>query len=126
MIQINKALSEQKLILTLTELSTIIAPKYLMVMKVDADGDVFKIFLPANVSPHIARYDAFIIDTDVFINMPEGMYTYSVYESASDNESTDESQFGEPVEVGKLKIIGVKSETEIIAPIRKDEYIIYK
>ena len=96
-----------------------------MVIKSDASDDVYKFYLPPNISNAKERYDKFLVPTTEFIDCPVGFYTYSIYQSETDS-STDESGLGEPVETGKLKIIGEDSFIEIITPITTNEYIIYK
>jgi hypothetical protein len=114
MIKIDKALPEQRLILTLKELTTIDSPEYSMELTLDATGDVFQFPLPASTSNSPERYDMFKVETEVFNEMPEGMYTYTVTQND-----------GKQVEAGKLKIIGIPEQVEIITPKPNHNYRTY-
>jgi hypothetical protein len=120
MIIIDKSKEVQNIILTLSELTTIVDVKYLVVLKSDATREIFKFILPINVSPATSRYDLFKVDTAVFLNMPTGYFSYRIYQTEIDS-TIDESLLGEFIECGKLLIQSLKINTPVA-----DKYIIYK
>lgn len=121
MIVIDKSKPVQQILLTLTESTTIQDVKYLMVLKCDATRSVYKIYLPANLSESIERYDLFQIDTSVFQDMEAGFYCFSIYQQESESTITDENLLGESIEEGKLLINTLKVNQPEVS-----EYKIYK
>lgn len=103
MLLINKSNPTTDLILTLTELTTIVNPVYLLVLTSDFNRTKSRFVLPQNISSNLLRYDHFKVDTSIFNDLDTGLYTYTVYQSAT--ETTDETVLGNPVETGKAKII---------------------
>ena len=106
----------QKLVLTLTEKTTVDVPAYQLAFTNDATKEAHSIALFGATYSN-SRYDLFELATTLFDGMPTGYYTYTMYQ--------DEAQTL-PIEVGKLLIKGNAESFEIITPITNNEYIIYK
>ena len=126
MILINKDLQVQDLVLTLTELTTISTPVYLLVLTNDFDQVVTRIILSQNFSPNRNRYDLFGLQKSQVSGLTTGLYTYQVFQSSEINY--DESVLGKPIESGKAKVI---APAELVQPIiyqsdDKSDYITYK
>lgn len=127
MILIDKGLSQNKIYLTLNELTTIEDANYLLVIHSSFTNKTFRVLLPENVSTAKTRYDAFLISSSIFNDIEEGVYTYSIYQT--DNPETDnEIGLGKPVEVGYLKFVSSNVETvyKIEEAETEDDYITYK
>ena len=129
MILIDKGLSQNKIYLTLNELTTIEDANYLLVIHSSFTNKTFRVLLPENVSTAKTRYDAFLISSSIFNDIEEGVYTYSIYQT--DNPETDnEIGLGKPVEVGYLKFVSSNVETvykiEEAEAETEDDYITYK
>jgi hypothetical protein len=105
MLLINKSNPKTDLILTLTELTTIVDPVYLLVLTSDFNRTKSRFILPLNISSNLSRYDHFKTDTSIFNGLDTGLYTYAVYQSAM--STTDETVLGNPVESGKAKVIAL-------------------
>lgn len=102
MILINKDNSTQDLVLTLTELTTIADPVYLLVLKNEFTDNLTRYILQDNVSANLNRYDHFQVDTSLFNDLDTGDYSYTIYQSDSINY--DETTLGNYVETGKAKV----------------------
>lgn len=102
MILINKDNSVQDLVLTLTELTTIVDPVYLLVLRNEFTGNSTRYILQNNISPNLNRYDHFQLDTSLFNDLETGDYSYSIYQSDSINY--DETTLGNYVETGRAKV----------------------
>lgn len=120
----SKTSQNQNIILTLTELTTIVNAKYLMVLKNDAIRTVTNMFLPENISTSKDRYDLFQIATSEFYDLVSGFYTYSIYQQSPDTTITDAKLLGNSIEDGKLLIKDLVVN-EVIAPADNNDYIIY-
>ncbi|QEC78772.1 hypothetical protein [Mucilaginibacter ginsenosidivorax] len=103
MLLINRSNPKTDLIFTLTELTTIVTPVYLLVLTSDFNRTKSRFILPLNISSNLNRYDHFKVDTSTLNDLDTGLYTYAVYQSSI--STTDESVLGNPVETGKAKII---------------------
>jgi hypothetical protein len=124
MILIDKAKASQSIILTLSELSSIESPKYLMVIKSDAFRTSITIPLPENESPFKSRFDLFNISTSEFSSLVSGYYIYSVFEFSQDAD-LEVGEFDKAIESGKMLVRGIIEQVEIISPKRNDDYLIY-
>ena len=102
MILINKDNSVQDLVLTLTELTTIVNPVYLLVLRNEYTNNSTRYILQNNISPNLNRYDYFQLDTSLFNDLETGDYSYAIYQSDSINY--DETTLGDYVETGKAKV----------------------
>ncbi|MBN9295381.1 MAG: hypothetical protein J0I41_00150 [Filimonas sp.] len=107
MIIIDKNKDENRIIVTVSEMTTIDNPYYLLVLYSPYLDKSFRIQLPANSSSHKERYDAFILPSTVFKNYTEGRYTYSIYQSST--VADNESLLGMPVETGFLTVVGTQA-----------------
>ena len=126
MILLNKNIQVQDLVLTLTELTTIENPVYLLVLTNDFNRKKSYLILEANTSTNTQRYDRFLFDANSLADLDTGLYTYAVYES--DVAVYDESGLGNPIETGKAKVI---APDEMVQPIiynseDDSEYYTYK
>lgn len=116
MILIDKSKSVQSIILTLSELTTVASPQYVLEILCDSTREVNRIYLPVNSSVSTSRFDLFNVDTNVFSAIQPGYYSYSIFQNDTDTTA---------IETGKLKIQGVHDSIEIISPVRNEEYRIY-
>lgn len=116
MILIDKSKSVQSIILTLSELTTVSSPQYVLEILCDSTREVNRINLPVNSSTGTSRFDLFNINTSVFSAFNPGYYSYTIYQNATDTTA---------IETGKLKIQGIQDSVEIISPVRNEEYRIY-
>jgi hypothetical protein len=126
MITIDKDSNSQILVVTVTELTTIENPCYLLVINSAFTNNTYRIQLPENSSENIVRYDEFILDTAVFNYISEGLYNYSIYQSSV--LTYDENALGEAVEKGFMKVTSsTATETYISAPAVEGEcqYVVY-
>jgi hypothetical protein len=108
MILINKDNSVQDLVLTLTELTTIINPVYLLVLRNEFTNNSTRYILQNNISPNLNRYDNFQLDTSLFNDLETGDYGYTIYQSDSINY--DETTLGNYVETGKAKVTATNEQ----------------
>ncbi|MES2062729.1 MAG: hypothetical protein V4456_12465 [Bacteroidota bacterium] len=117
MILIDREKQKQELVITLTEKTTVSEPEYLLHLTNDADRSEFNINLNDAFVSTNSRYDHYSLDTSNFSEMPDGYYTYLVYQDGVNSQA---------IEVGKLLIKGSTELVQIITPIRTEEYLIYK
>ena len=103
MILFNKGIDKQDVVLTLSELTTIVNPVYLLLITSDFTKTVTRLHLATNLSKNLNRYDYFQIDTSLIGSLEPGLYTYAVYQSAT--ATNDESTLGNPIESGKATVI---------------------
>lgn len=103
MILLNKSISKQNIVLTLSELTTIVNPVYLLVLTNDFTKVISRFILSQNLSNDLSRYDLFQLDTASISSLEQGVYTYSVYQSTIPTE--DENSLGGSIEDGKAKVI---------------------
>ena len=127
MLTIDKDISANSLIVTVTELTTISDPYYLLMIFSPYTNKTYRIELPANTSENKVRYDEFILETALFNNIGEGLYNYSIYQSSE--LTTDELACGVPVEIGFMKIKS-STPTETYISLESDEtenqYTVYE
>ncbi len=116
MILIDTKKTNQKLVLTLTEKTTVDSPAYQLAFTNDATKESYSIALTGTLKNTNSRYDLFELATTLFSGMPIGYYTYTIYQDAEKLA---------PIEIGKL-LIRDNESVEIITPIKSEEYIIYK
>lgn len=112
MILIDKSLQHQNLVMTLTELTTIVNPFYLLVLTNDFTKVSTKFVLGLNLSKDLLRYDLFTLNQAQISPLEPGNYTYSVYQSSI--TPSDESGLGSPIESGKALIILSSDKAEPI------------
>lgn len=109
MVRLQHTSQVQQFALTLTELSTLVNPIYLLVFVCDMTRDVQAIVLP-DMSNRKGRYNLFELSGTFFNN--EGWHSYTVYEQESE-DNTDPAQTTGIVERGRVFIEGI-STTEFI------------
>lgn len=127
MILINKDRETNTVILTLTELTTINNPVYLMVLYSEYTKKTYRIILPQNTSASKERYDEFTLNTSIFNNYEEGIYSYYIYQA--ETETIDETTLGNPVEIGKLKLFSNTTNEEYTSlneEETEDDFITYE
>lgn len=107
-----------KIVLTLTENSTLSAPFYLFVFENEWDmaTDPIEIYLPDS-STATDRYNLFtLVDgdgTEADLDLIKGQYTYSVYE-ASSIPTTVADTTGDIVEQGRMVVSSATYEIETV------------
>jgi len=124
MILINKN-SNNLVILTLTEKSTITSPTYLFKFTNDLTKES-KLFICPNISDYTDRYDKFNITESTTQNLsagvvtlsPTGFWSYEVFEQASTTNLL-ESATGARVESGKVNVIGTATTRTTYNPTGK-------
>ena len=126
MLTIDKTQTTNSLVVTVSELTTLDNPFYLLVILSPYTNRVYRIQLPANNSENKIRYDEFVVETAVFNNIDAGMYNYAIYQSTV--ETLDENACGEPVEIGFLRVISSTTDEYVSLPVEdeQDTYLVYK
>jgi hypothetical protein len=102
MLLITKGVTDQTIIVSLSESKTITAPYYLFVFTLVGGSDIVNIikFYSDDLSEYPDRFNEFDIDETLFSNVPAGQYSYSVYEQES---STNTVTTGlNKIECGKM------------------------
>ncbi len=117
MLLIDKTQLQSRLIVTVSENTTVVDPVYILILFSEYTNKTFTYPLPANTSAFTDRYDEFYIT----LNVDPGVYTYTI------NELTDGI-----VEQGLCKVIDATSEDynegiiSITPPETQDDLIFYK
>lgn len=102
MIYLNTANNSDKIVVTLTELTTIESPFYLFVFTHVLTKQVIAFIAGADESTHPERYNQFDIDTAVvFEDAPNGEWHYVAYQQDNDENTNPALTDGE-VENGKM------------------------
>lgn len=121
------------LIMTLTEKSTLTNPYYLMKMVNDLTYEVKRFVLAADLSSYTYRYNKFtltevniagaeLLTSGTVMLKPAGFWTYTVYEQTSSTSLVVENATT-LVETGKAKVIGTDTEyTQHQAPTSYKAY----
>ena len=124
MILLNKSVEKQNIVRTLSELNTIVNPVYLLVLTNDFTKVISRFTLNHNLSNDLSRYDLFQLSTSSISSLEQGLYTYSVYQSAIPTD--DESLLGSSIEDGKAKVIDPSTLAKpIIYNSVPTEYVTY-
>jgi hypothetical protein len=100
--------------LTLTDVSTIVTPKYLFkfIRENDRNNPIY--FASPDLSAYRSRYNLFEIEedfeganggVDIPIKLPQGQYVYEVYQTAT---LTDDpvNIVGDAIEIGRMLVVG--------------------
>lgn len=118
MISINPSDDSVRLILTLTDKTTIEDPAYKLVLNSPYTNKTYRVDLGENASTYRFRYDEFILDSEIFKNMEVGIYFYSIYQTEEESN---------PIEVGLFKIIGEVETGYLTLPQDEtdDDYLVY-
>lgn len=108
MLELHATSISDKIVVTLTELQTLVAPNYLFVFEHVTTKDVVAFVAPADESGYPYRFNQFSINTSiVFHNSPDGYWIYTAYEQTS-STSLDPAGL-HALEYGKMILYG---ETE--------------
>jgi hypothetical protein len=102
MILIDRSKEFQTIILTLTENSNGSFGNYSLKLMADGNRGEFTFILPPNTSAFTERFDLFSIETDVFDEISDGFYNYSV------------SQNDVVIEMGKALVKSPSETSEIV------------
>jgi hypothetical protein len=95
-----------QIILTLTEVSTLPNPYYLFVFQNEMDKLSAPItFYTADSSAYPERFNQFILDEPVDLELIKGQYTYSIYESHI-TPPTIANSTGVVIEEGRMVVSG--------------------
>lgn len=104
MIYLNTANNSEKIIVTLTELTTIDPVYYLFVFTHVLTKSVVSFIPVSDESAYTERYNKFNIDTAaVFEDQPNGEWHYKVYQQTGDSNTNPDLTEGE-VENGKMML----------------------
>ena len=105
MIYINKD-EVNNIVLTLTEVSTLTNPYYLFVFQNEMNPESAPIlFTSLDISTYPERFNQFLLDEPVDVELSKGQYSYSVYESLIP-PITIEDTTGEVIEEGRMVVSG--------------------
>ncbi|OOQ57144.1 hypothetical protein [Mucilaginibacter pedocola] len=109
MLELTAGQQSEKIIVTLTELTTLEAPHYLFVFTHVATKQVVAVVMGADESPYPDRYNQFDINTATyFAGMPVGEWHYTAYQQDNPTNTNPAFTAGE-VEFGKMRL---SSETD--------------
>ena len=105
MIYINKD-EVNNIVLTLSEVSTLANPYYLFVFQneMNPESDAI-LFTTTDVSTYPERFNQFLLDEPVDVELIKGQYSYSVYESLVP-PVTIEDTTGIVIEEGRMVVSG--------------------
>ena len=105
MIYINKD-EVNNIVLTLSEVSTLANPYYLFVFQneMNPESDAI-LFTTADVSTYPERFNQFLLDEPVDVELIKGQYTYSVYESLVPPVTIQDTT-GIVIEEGRMVVSG--------------------
>jgi len=105
MIYIDKG-EVNSIVLTLTEVSTLYNPYYLFVFEneMDTTNDPI-LFTTPDISTWRERFNLFLLDEPVDVNLVKGQYRYQVYESMIPPTSIQDTT-GEVIEEGRMVVSG--------------------
>ncbi len=105
MIYINKD-EVNNIVLTLSEVSTLTNPYYLFVFQNEMNPESDPIlFTTTDISAYPERYNQFLLDEPVDVELVKGQFTYSVYESLVP-PVTIEDTTGQVIEEGRMVVSG--------------------
>lgn len=105
MIYINKD-EVNNIVLTLSEVSTLTNPYYLFVFQNEMNPESTPIlFTTPDISIYPERFNQFLLDEPVDVELMKGQYSYSVYESLIPPTSIEDTT-GEVIEEGRMVVSG--------------------
>ena len=105
MIYINKD-EVNSIVLTLTEVSTLSNPYYLFVFQNEMNPESTPIlFTTPDISSYPERFNQFLLDEPVDVDLMKGQYSYSVYESLIPPTSIQDTT-GVVIEEGRMVVSG--------------------
>lgn len=99
MLELHSGQTGEKIIVTLTELTTLSNPYYLFVFTHTETKNVVAFVVGADESPYPERYNQFTVSAALF--NPDGYWLYEVHEQES-STNTDSAASGAIVEYGKM------------------------
>ena len=95
-----------QIILTLTEVSTLPNPFYLFVFQNEMDKLSAPItYFNGDISSYPERFNQFLLDEPVDLNLVKGQYTYKIYESTI-TPPTSANSTGVVIEEGRMVVSG--------------------
>lgn len=104
MLELTTGQQSEKIIVTLTELTTLDAPHYLFVFTHVATKQIVALVMGADESAYPARYNQFDINTAFyFADTPVGEWHYTAYQQDSPTNTSPALTAGE-VEFGKMRL----------------------
>ncbi len=105
MIYINKD-EVNNIVLTLSEVSTLTNPYYLFVFQNEMNPESTPIlFTTTDISAYPERYNQFLLDEPVDVELIKGQYSYFVYESLIPPTSIEDTT-GDVIEEGRMVVSG--------------------
>lgn len=124
MLKFTKGQSET-FVLTLTEKVTLTTPNYLFVFKSrESEREVKFVLLNSSNAGYTDRFDMFTISVDdYFINENAGLFSYKVYEQAS-NTNTDPAGLN-CIETGLLKLLPASDAAQLQYAGESTTYKVY-
>jgi YbbR domain-containing protein len=123
--------TDNKVVLTLTEKTTISTPYYLFEF-INDDSNNSKIFTGVDISTNLSRYNEFLIVLNStedlensIIDLPAtGFYKYNVYSTSVLND-LDINNVTELVETGKIYVEGSEQLTKVTYEEGNDTKVVY-
>jgi len=101
--------TENKIVLTLTEVTTISPVFYLFEFEGEFDTAEDPIYWqPTDTSPYTSRFNLFTLDEPADIEFVKGQYKYKVYES---DESTMDPTGLNMIEEGRMVVAGIQTNS---------------
>ena len=105
MIYINKD-EVNNIVLTLSEVSTLTNPFYLFVFQNEMNPESDPIlFTTTDISAYPERYNQFLLDEQVDVELVKGQYSYYVYESITAPTEIEDTT-GDVIEEGRMVVSG--------------------
>lgn len=105
MIYINKD-EVNNIVLTLSEVSSLNNPYYLFVFQSEFNPESDPIYFTSpDISSYPERFNQFLLDEPVDVQLMKGQYTYSVYESLEIPSTIDDTT-GDIIEEGRMVVSG--------------------
>lgn len=101
--------TENTVVLTLTEVTTISSPYYLFEFEEEfntADNPIY--WQPTDISAYTSRYNMFVLDEPTDIEFIKGQYKYKVYES---DEPTEDPTGLNMIEEGRMVVAGIQTNS---------------
>lgn len=119
MLILDKSIQLNEIIVTISENELMPTNGYWMELHSTFSNKTYTIQLGANQSQHKERYDKFIINKTMFVQMEDGKYNYKIFSGETDNKL---------LEVGYLKIISTDHEITYMSiepEEEEDDFIVY-
>lgn len=105
MIYINKD-EVNNIVLTLSEVSSLNNPYYLFVFQSEFNPEADPIYFTSlDISNYPERFNQFLLDEPIDVELIKGQYTYSVYESLEVPSTIDDTT-GNIIEEGRMVVSG--------------------